>query len=219
MTDTTMNAAPPALSPATFTGATIYEPEVTETTPAGPAAAKAKKPVVEFTLINPNQRWFVVFLLFLFGAILMASIVWSFNAIVEMSSWMAPNDNLRWLPAVFLDMAIIGYSLTLAVFRFRESKRVLERAKAGLPPLTTASGRPKNKIWMTRTGLMVSTGFSVIANATHTLDYWDGDLSTYQSWIGIGLSAAIPVLAFWATEDIIRIAFAGPESDDLTETN
>ncbi|WAC50433.1 hypothetical protein [Frigoribacterium sp. SL97] len=218
MTDTTMTADPPALASAPFTGATLFEPEAAAGDSPAEVTGKAKKPVVEFTLINPNQRWFVIFLLFLFGAILMASIVWSFNAIVEMSSWMAPNDHLRWLPAVFLDMAIIGYSLTLAVFRFRESKRLLERAKAGLPPLTTASGRPKNKIWMTRTGLMVSTGFSVIANATHTLDYWDGDLSTYQSWIGIGLSAAIPVLAFWATEEIIRIAFAGPESDDLTET-
>lgn len=173
-------------------GAAIYELDESDFLPAEPTPAA--KPVRRFNLIDPNQHRFIVFLLVLFAAILTASIVWSFNAIVDMSEWMAPNENLRWLPAVFLDLAIIGYSLSLAVFK--------SRGAAGL-----------RKIWLTRLGLIVSTGFSVIANATHTLDFWDGDLSSYQAIIGIIFSASIPLLALMATEEIVRLAFVDPDEE------
>ena len=154
------------------------------------------KPVVRFELIDPNQRWFIRLQLIIFMGILAASILWSFNAIVEIAAWMAPNENLRWLLAVFLDLAIIGYSFSLATFNGR-----------GLIGL--------KKIWLTRLGLVVSTGFSMIANGTHTLDFWDDNLSTYQAIIGVVFSAAIPVIALMTTEEIVRLAFLNP--DELSD--
>lgn len=179
------------LTPTTVSDATIFEIDDAAFA-AEPTAPK--KRIRRFELIDPNRRSFVIGLLCLFALILTASIVWSFNAIVEMSEWMAPNEQLKWLPAVFLDMAIIGYSLSLAVFK--------SRGEAGM-----------RKIWLTRLGLIVSTGFSVIANGTHTLDFWDGDLSSYQAIIGIIFSASIPLLALMATEEIVRLAFVDPDEE------
>jgi hypothetical protein len=153
-----------------------------------------QKPKSRFKLIDPNRTPFVWTSLVVFATILAASIVWSFTAIVEMSDWMAPNEHFRWLPAVFIDLAIIGYTFTLAQFKARG-----------------AAGR--RKLWMTRTGLLVSTGFSVVANATHTIDHWNGDISTYQAIIGVTFSASIPILALMATEEIVRLAFVDPDEE------
>lgn len=179
------------LDPDFVPGAAIFEVDTSDVVEVPAAAAK---PILRFELIDPNRRSFVIFLLVLFAVILSASILWSFNAIVAMSEWMAPAAELRWLPAVFLDMAIIGYSLALAVFK--------SRGEAG-----------RQKLWMTRLGLIISTGFSVIANGTHTLDFWHGDLSTYQSIIGLVFSSSIPLLALMATEVIIRLAFVDPDQE------
>jgi hypothetical protein len=178
------------LDPDFIAGTAIFEaPDAVYAAPAD-----APKAVRRFNLIDPNQHWFIVLCLVLFGAILAASLLWSFNAIVAMSDWMAPTAQLRWLPAVFLDLAIIGYSFSLAVFK--------SRGAAGL-----------RKIWLTRLGLVVSTSFSVVANATHTLDFWHGNLSTYQAVIGIIFSAVIPLLALMATEEIVRLAFVDPDQE------
>jgi hypothetical protein len=181
------------LDPDFVAGAAIFEmDDVDDVAVADPA--EPVKIVRRFSLIDPNQHWFIVMCLILFSLILAASLVWSFNAIVMMSDWMAPTPSLRWLPAVFLDLAIIGYSFSLAVFK--------SRGEAG-----------RRKLWMTRMGLIISTSFSVIANATHTLDAWDGDLSTYQAQIGIVFSAVIPLLALMATEEIVRLAFVDPDQE------
>jgi hypothetical protein len=150
------------------------------------------KGVTRFKLIDPNQAWFIWLQLLIFVAILAASIVWSFNAIVEMSVWMAPNEHLRWLPAVFLDMAIIGYSFSLATFS--------GRGEIGM-----------RKLWATRMGLIISTGFSMVANGTHTIDFWDDNITTYQAIIGVIFSAAIPLIALMTTEEIVRLAFLNPD--------
>ncbi|MFE6967110.1 hypothetical protein ACFVAJ_18500 [Agromyces sp. NPDC057679] len=127
--------------------------------------------------------------------VLTASIIWSFNAIVAMSGWMAPNPELRWLPAVFLDSAIIGYTAIHAALR----ARITVNVKA---------------VNLVRLGLLVSTMFSVVANGTHTLDFWHDDLTSYQAIIGVLFSSSIPLLAFLATEVLILFAFVDPDADD-----
>jgi hypothetical protein len=173
-------------------GTALYEFDDTIVT--SPSSMPKQRPKSRFKLIDPNRTPFVWTSLVVFATILAASIVWSFTAIVEMSDWMAPNEHFRWLPAVFIDLAIIGYTFTLAQFKARG-----------------AAGR--KKLWMTRTGLLVSTGFSVVANATHTIDHWAGDITSYQAIIGVTFSASIPILALMATEEIVRLAFVDPDEE------
>jgi hypothetical protein len=161
-------------------GTALYEFDDAIT--SSPASMPKQRPKSRFKLIDPNRTPFVWTSLVVFATILAASIVWSFTAIVEMSDWMAPNEHFRWLPAVFIDLAIIGYTFTLAQFKARG-----------------AAGR--KKLWMTRTGLLVSTG------------YWTGDITSYQAIIGVTFSASIPILALMATEEIVRLAFVDPDEE------
>jgi hypothetical protein len=194
VTDTLTRPVEPDTAPKDLVlGTSLYELDESDFEPVTPAVAP--KPIKRFELIDPNRRSFVIFCLVLFIGILSASILWSFNAIVEMSAWMAPSPYLRWLPAVFLDMAIIGYSFSLSAFK--------SRGKAG-----------KKNLWRTYLGLAVSTGFSVIANGAHTINFWHGDITTYQAIIGVALSGVIPLLALWATEEIVRLAFTDPDDGE-----
>ncbi|WP_159602443.1 hypothetical protein [Agromyces humi] len=160
-----------------------------------PAPTKAPKQVRRFKQMDTDRMWYVVSCLVIVVLVLAASILWSFNAIVAMSGWMAPNNELRWLPAVFLDMAIIGYTAINAALR----ARTVVNQKA---------------VRLVRVGLIVSTMFSVIANGTHTLDFWNDNLTTYQAIIGVAFSSAIPLLALLATEVLILFAFVDPDGDD-----
>lgn len=154
-------------------------------------AGKAYQPpkeVVRFSLIDPDQRWVMIVAIILFSVILTTSLVSSFASVFDMSAWVGHPGVLQWLPALFLDMAILGYTWALVVFKRRS----------------------RNTGWA-RFGLIVSTALSVAANATHTIDFWHGDLTSYQAVLGVIVSAIIPMLALLATEVLIRLVFASPE--------
>jgi hypothetical protein len=48
---------------------------------------------------------------------------------------------------------------------------------------------------------------SVLANISHTLSYWDGDLVDYRAWVGVAITASAPIAVLLAAEEIARLAF------------
>lgn len=175
--------------PVALRSAQIVETEATVAPrPTPTAEPEPAKPVVRFSLIDPDQRWVMIVAIVLFVGILAAALTSSFTSVYAMSAWVGLPAAFQWLPAIFLDMAIVGYTWGLIVFK-----------------------RRNRDIGWARLGLTISTSLSVSANATHTLDFWKGHLTSYQSVLGIILSAGIPLLALLATEVLIRLVFANPE--------
>lgn len=118
-------------------------------------------------------------------AILMiASFAVSFSGIYEVSAWTGIPQYLQWLPALFIDAAILAYTISLIVFKARGEST-----------------------WRTTAGLAGFALVSVVANATHTLAFWDGSLVDYRAWMGVVITASAPIAVLLASEEITRLAF------------
>lgn len=140
--------------------------------------------------INPDSRpvlWFTVFLVALLG---ITSFMVSFNGLHDVASWVGLPGWLRWTVPVFIDIAILAYSMAA----------VIHRARGEAVALT----------WAT---LMVFTLISVFANGAHALAVGEGQ-TALQSWIGAAIAAAAPLSVFAATEELSRLAFGKPEAEE-----
>jgi len=180
------------------------ESDIVETSAPTPAPV-AEKAFRTFTLIDPNRLWVMIVAIGLLGGILAASLVSSFTSVYAMAAWVGLPSEVQWLPVVILDVAIVGFSWALMVFSTRaadEAQKDRDSMRAGV-----TSGSDREKTARTRLLLIWVTGFSVIANLMHTYDYWGGDLSTPQAITGAVFSASIPLMAFGATEELIRLVF------------
>ena len=134
--------------------------------------------------INPDALPVLYTAVALVSILMIASFTVSFSGIYEVSAWTGLPLILQWLPALFIDAAILAYTISLVVFKARGEST-----------------------WRTLAGL---TGFalvSVIANVAHTLSFWDGQLTDFRSWIGVGITAAAPIAVLLASEEITRLAF------------
>lgn len=130
--------------------------------------------------------WFTVLLVLLLGV---TSFMVSFNGLHDVASWVGLPPWLRWTVPVFIDIAILAYSMAA----------VIHRARGEAVALT----------WGT---LMVFTLISVFANGAHALTVGGGQ-SAAQSWIGAAIAAAAPLSVFAATEELSRLAFGKPDGE------
>lgn len=134
--------------------------------------------------INPDSRktlWFTVVLIGMLGV---TSFMVSFNGLHDVAAWVGLPGWLRWTVPVFIDIAILAYSMAAVIHRARRE--------------------PVALTWVT---LGVFTAISVVANAAHALAIGEGQ-TPVQSWIGAGIAAAAPIAVFAATEELSRLAFA-----------
>ena len=134
--------------------------------------------------INPDALPVLYTAVALVSILMISSFTVSFTGIYEVSAWTGLPVILQWLPALFIDAAILAYTISLVVFKARGEST-----------------------WRTLAGL---TGFalvSVIANVAHTLSFWNGQLTDFRSWIGVGITAAAPIAVLLASEEITRLAF------------
>lgn len=116
--------------------------------------------------------------------LMISSFAVSFSGIYEVSAWTGLPKFLQWLPALFIDAAIIAYTISLIVFKARGEST-----------------------WRTTMGLMGFALVSVVANATHTLAFWGGSLLDYRAWMGVVITASAPIAVLLASEEITRLAF------------
>jgi hypothetical protein len=138
--------------------------------------------------LNPDSVAVLATAVALVSLLMIASFVVSFSGIYDVSAWTGLPVYLQWLPALFIDAAILAYTIALIVFKARGEST-----------------------WKTTLGLIGFAGMSVVANITHTLSFWDGNLVDYRAWMGVAITASAPIAVLLASEEITRLAFAKPK--------
>ena len=146
--------------------------------------SEVKLPKQQQARINPDSIPVLATAVSLVGVLMVSSFVVSFSGLYEASVWTGLPEYFRWLPALFIDAAILAYTIALIVFKARGES-----------------------VWRTVLGLVGFATISVVANVSHTLAYWDGSLVDYRAWIGVAITASAPIAVLLAAEEIARLAF------------
>jgi hypothetical protein len=68
-------------------------------------------------------------------------------------------------------------------------------------------GKPE-KTWGSIAGMIACGGIAVLANAYHTLDYWEFAWLSPQMWAGLVLSVSAPIAIIAASKMASRVVFA-----------
>jgi hypothetical protein len=163
----------------------IFDARRGEIVPAPKVAVKKKS-----ARINPDAIPVLATAVILVALLMITSFSVSFSGIYEVSAWTGLPPFLQWLPAIFIDAAILAYTISLVVFKARGEST-----------------------WRTFAGLVAFASVSVIANIAHTLAFWNGSLSDYRAWVGVLITASAPIAVLLASEEITRLAFQKPEGE------
>lgn len=134
--------------------------------------------------INPDSLPVLYTAVALVSLLMVTSFTVSFSGIYEVSAWTGLPVVLQWLPALFIDAAILAYTISLVVFKARGEST-----------------------WRTLAGLTGFAAMSVVANVAHTLSFWEGSLVDYRAWVGVAITALAPIAVLLASEEITRLAF------------
>lgn len=137
--------------------------------------------------INPDSLGALWLTVGLVGFLAVASFMVSFTGLHEVAAWAGLPAWLGWAVPMFIDVAILAYTLAVLIHRHRGEK-------------TWAS-------WLSLAGF---TLFSVIANAAHALSIPHPDAG--QQIIGAATAAMAPVAVFAATEQLGRLVIRRPEA-------
>lgn len=137
--------------------------------------------------INPDAKPVLALAVGLVSLLMVSSFTVSFSGIYDVSAWTGIPQFIQWLPALFIDAAILAYTISLIVFKARGES-----------------------VWRTLLGLSAFAGISVVANIAHTLSFWNGSLTDFRAWIGVLITASAPIAVLLASEEITRLAFEKP---------
>lgn len=135
--------------------------------------------------INPDTPRVLGLAIFLVFVLMVSSFIVSFFGIwgVSQETTNIPGP-ITWLPALFLDAAILAYTISYFVFRAR-SEPVIK----------------------TRFALWAFALLSVAANIAHTLDGITPEMSAYSVAVGLMITGSAPIAVVLSTEEIARLAF------------
>jgi len=139
---------------------------------------------------DPLRAWVLSFTLGLALLILAASAVFSFATIADAAQWLQPSwPWLVWLLPIATEFFIVFGGMDTLISQARGDKK---GARTGLAIMLAAS--------------LVA----VIANGAHTLSEWEqgSGLDDWRAWVGIGLSALIPIATVVASKRAINLVFA-----------
>lgn len=137
--------------------------------------------------ISPD-RLTVGFLAISLVVIVMASsMVFSYVGIAEAAAWTGVPLGIHIIAPIFIDGAIITYTVSLTIFEWRREDR--------------------KTIRHTKRVLRGFTGLSVGLNFAHTAAYWQWDFTVYEAWFGALISVSAPIAALLSAEEVVRLAF------------
>jgi hypothetical protein len=139
---------------------------------------------VKTARINPDSIPVLATAVALVGVLMISSFIVSFTGLYDASEWTGLPEEFRWLPALFIDAAILAYTIALIVFKARGES-----------------------VWRTVVALIGFATISVIANVAHTVSYWGGNLLDFRAWVGVAITASAPIAVLLAAEEISRLAF------------
>jgi hypothetical protein len=151
-------------------------------------AVEEPKPKSKSRRINPDAIPVLGTAVGLVTVLMVTSFAVSFSGIYQVSAWTGLPAFLQWLPAIFIDAAILAYTISLIVFKARGES-----------------------VWRTLLGLSGFAFVSVVANISHTLSYWNGSLADFRAWVGVLITASAPIAVLLASEEITRLAFEQEE--------
>jgi len=140
---------------------------------------------VSASRIDPDTRTVVVLTVSLVGALGAVSFAVSFAGLVAVAEWAELPHWLRWAVPVFVDGALLAYTLAILVQRARGESTRFSWAALG-------------------TFTLVSVG----ANAAHVLG--TGDVADWRTLVGAGLAALAPLGVLAATHTVADLAIARP---------
>ena len=116
----------------------------------------------------------------------------SFNAITSVAFFVGLSQD--WMAGLFFFFIELMYLLYLIAYLVLGS-RVDED---GTPEKT------RGALW----GMIAFGGIAVLANAFHTLDFWEFDWLSPQMWAGVVLSISAPIAIISASKMASRVVFA-----------
>jgi hypothetical protein len=125
------------------------------------------------------------------GAFISSAIV-SFNGITSVATFVGLSQ--EWMAGLFFFFIELMYLLYLIAYLVLGS-RVDEE---GNPEKTNGA------LW----GMIAFGGIAVLANAFHTLDFWEYAWTSPQMWAGIVLSVSAPIAIISASKMASRVVFA-----------
>jgi uncharacterized membrane protein SirB2 len=129
-------------------------------------------------------------LLILSSIALLTSFVFSYFALVEVAVWMRPPQ--EWLTLLvpgFIELVIVLSALDYVVAR--------SRGESGRTPF-----------WM----MIAMSAVAVIGNAAHTFYEWlaEFDAVPWEGWLGVALSAIVPLIVVYISKRITSTVFSEP---------
>jgi hypothetical protein len=122
----------------------------------------------------------------------LASAIVSFNGITSVAVFVGLSQ--AWMASLFFFFVELMYLLFLVAYLVLAS-RIDEE---GIPELTLGA------LW----GMITFGGIAVLANAFHTLDYWEWGWVEPRMWAGLVLSISAPIAIISASKMASRVVFA-----------
>lgn len=153
--------------------------------PARPTASR----LARGRRVNPDSGPFIRLIVAGVTVLGLVAFAISFVALMEVAAWLGLPSWMAWAVPVFIDLAILVYAAAVLVHRARGER-------------TIAS-------WV---ALTIFTVLSVVANSAHALAYGQSD--SWQSLVGAGMAAMVPIAIFTATEQLARVAVEDPKTRD-----
>jgi hypothetical protein len=126
------------------------------------------------------------------GVAFISSAIVSFNGITSVAFFVGLSQD--WMAGLFFFFIELMYLLYLIAYLVLGS-RIDEN---GTPEKTNGA------LW----GMIAFGGIAVIANAFHTLDFWNFDWLSPQMWAGVILSISAPIAIIAASKMASRVVFA-----------
>ena len=121
-----------------------------------------------------------------------SSAIVSFNGITAVAQFVGLSAD--WMAGLFFFFIELMYLLFLVAYLLLASR-------------VDEDGNPE-KTWGALIGMVAFGGIAVLANAFHTMDFWNWDWTNPQMWAGVVLSVAAPVAIISASKMASRVVFA-----------
>jgi hypothetical protein len=126
------------------------------------------------------------------GIAFISSAIVSFNGITAVAEFVGLSQD--WMAGLFFFFIELMYLLFLVAYLVLASRM-------------NEDGKPE-KTFGAILGMLMFGGIAVLANAFHTLDFWDWDYLEPRMWAGTILSIAAPIAIIAASKMASRVVFA-----------
>lgn len=146
--------------------------------------------------ISPDRPSVATVAIVLVCLVMVASMAFSFAALHDAGAWTFNRAWAYFLVPIFIDGAILAYTISFSIRRWRSEPKEARNALR----------------W-----LRFFTGFSSVVNGMHAASGWQWDYSRYEMWGGIAIAALAPVAALVSAEQIIGLVFQKEHQDKAAQ--